>query len=267
MLKQYLYIHGCCQNNLKNISLKIPKHNLIAITGISGSGKSSLAFDTIFAEGQHKYMECLSFQSRKWIKQLPKAEVKLIEGLSPTLAINQKTGRLSPKSTVATHTNIYDFLSILYANLSKQYSPQTGKELIRHSPQQIIEIILKEYPTNSRIQIIAPVDLEKENINQAIVRLQKQGYIRFRINDKEFNPANDILDKEHAKSIDVVIDRLIMKENIRERLSDSIETALRLSKGIVKIQENINGSIRFFTEIYVCPENRFSLSSSNSCSF
>lgn len=253
-------IKKCSQNNLKNISLTIPKNKLIVIVGISGAGKSSLAFDVIFAEGQRRYMECLSLHSRSQLKQLPKPHVELIEGLSPILAIGQHTQQLSPRSTVASYTDIYNFLALCYVNFGEQYSPYTDKKLNKQTPQQIIETILKEYETNSRIQIIASIPLENETLHDAIERLQKQGFIRLLIDEKEFDPSEGDEIPENAKSLEVVIDRLIMKENIRERLSSSILSALQIGGGVLKIQKGRDGITKYFTEIFVCPESgqRFS---------
>ena len=250
MSKSFINIRGGRQNNLKNISLQIPKNKIIALIGVSGAGKSSLAFDTIFAEGQHRYMESLSLQTRMWIKQLPKPDVDLIEGLSPTLAIGEQSRQLSPRSTVATHTDIYDFLSICYAHFGEQYSPHTNKKLLKQTRQQIIETILQKYPAGSKIQIISTISFEKEGLISTIRRLQKQGFVRLLVDEREFDFSETI--PTQATSLEVVVDRIIMKEVIRERLSDSISTALDLSKGVIRIQEKES---HYFTEIFVCPES------------
>lgn len=247
-----IHLQGCRQHNLKNFSLTIPKGAITVITGVSGSGKSSLAFDTLFAEGQRRYLEYLSSQARTWIKQIAKPEVDYIEGLSPTLAVGQGRYDLSPRGTIATYTDIYDFLSLLYANIGEQHSPITGKRLLRYSRQEIIHIILKDYPTGSKLQLLAPIKLQRENGQEAINRLQQMGFIRLKIQDEEWtgdSPLPPIITK-----IDVVVDRLEMKEGMRDRLAASVETALDLSHGILKIQEGRTGPIRYFTEIYVCPE-------------
>lgn len=248
-----IHLHGCRQHNLKNLTFSIPKNALTVLIGVSGSGKSSIAFDTIFAEGQRRYLEHLSFQVRSRIKQLAKPQVDFIEGLSPTLAVGQKRSfDLFSRGTVATYTEIYDFLSLLYAKIGEQFSPVTGQKLTRYSRQEIINLILKDYSVGSKIQILSPIRLERENVNEAISRLQRMGYVRLRINDEEW--TDEIPLPESMSKLDVIVDRLEMKEGIRERLASSIETALDLSQGIIKVQEGRSGPIKYFTEIFVCPE-------------
>ncbi|MBA3722301.1 MAG: excinuclease ABC subunit UvrA [Parachlamydiaceae bacterium] len=251
-------LRGCRQHNLKNISLSIPKQSIIAIVGVSGSGKSSLAFDTLFAEGQRRYLEYLSPQARSWIKQMPKPDVDLIEGLSPTLAIGQGRQTLYSRGIVATYTDIYDFLALLYANIGEQHSPATGKKLTRYSRQEIIELILKEYPTGSRIQLLSPIKLREENPHETIHRLQRMGFIRLRLNQQEWTLEDTLPTSDSIKDIDVVVDRLAMKEDVRERLTNSVETAMDLSQGVLKVIEGNNGAIKFYTEIFVCPETGMS---------
>lgn len=251
-------LHGCRQHNLKNFSLSIPKYSIIVITGVSGSGKSSLAFDTLFAEGQRRYLEYLSSQARIWIKQMPKPQVDLIEGLSPTLAVSQGRYELFSRGNIATYTDIYDFLALLYSNIGEQHSPVTGKKLMRYSRQEIINIILKNYPIGTRIQILAPIKLHRENPHQAILRLEQMGFIRLKINDEEWTHESPLPPSESISQLDVVIDRLEMKEGIRDRLAPSVETALDLSHGILKVQEGRNGTIVYLTEIYICPETDLS---------
>lgn len=258
MTSSSIRLKGCRQHNLKDLNFSLPKHTINVFTGVSGSGKSSLAFDTIFAEGQRRYLEYLSSQARIWIKQMAKPNVDLIEGLSPTLAVGQGRTELSSRGTVATYTDIYDFLSLLYANIGEQHSPITNKRLIRYSRQEIIHFILKEYSTGTKIQLLAPINLHRETANQAITRLQQMGFIRLKIQGEEWTNEMPLPAFEAIKQLDVVVDRLEMKENIRERLAPSIETALDLSQGILKIQEGRNGPIRYFTEIYVCPETGYS---------
>lgn len=253
-----IYLKGCRQHNLKNISLILPKQAITVLTGVSGSGKSSLAFDTLFAEGQRRYLEYLSSQARTWIKQIAKPEVDLIEGLSPTLAVGQRRYELSPRGTIATYTDIYDFLALLFATIGEQHSPHTGKRLIRYSRQEIIDLILRDYPNGTRLQLLAPLKLQRENAQQAIVRLQQMGFIRLRIQGKEWTSEEPLPPLESDTTLEVVVDRLEMKEGIRERLATSVETALDLSQGILKVLEGREGSLRYFTEIYVCPETSFS---------
>jgi excinuclease ABC subunit A len=250
----WIQLKGCREHNLKNFSLSLPKHAISVLTGVSGSGKSSLAFDTLFAEGQRRYLEYLSSQARTWIKQMAKPDVDLIEGLSPTLAVGQGRSELSPRGTIATYTDIYDFLTLLYANVGEQHSPITGKRLIRHSRQEIIHLILTEYPVGTKLQLLAPIKLKHENTHQAIARLQQMGFIRLKIEGEEWTSEMPIPPIESITQLDVVVDRIEMKEGIRERLATSVETALDLSQGILKVQEGKSGPIRYFTEIYVCPE-------------
>lgn len=258
MEHSFLRLRGCRQHNLKNLSLDLPKNQVIAITGVSGSGKSSLAFDTIFAEGQRRYLEYLSPQTRSLIKQMPKPEVDLVEGLSPSLAIAQGKQVLYPRGTVATYTDIYDFLMLLFAHVGEQHSPKTGKRLLRHSRQEIIELILKDYPIGTRLQLLAPIKRQKEEAKETIKRLQQMGFIRLNLNGQEWLSDTPLPDLGLSPQIEAVVDRLEIKEGIRDRLSGSVETALDLSQGILKLQEGRNGPIRYLTEVYVCPETGLS---------
>lgn len=258
MFYQSLSLKGCRQHNLKNISLDLPKYSIVAIVGVSGSGKSSLVFDTLFAEGQRRYLEYLSPQARSWIKQMPKPDIDLIEGLSPTLAIGHDQQALYSRGTVATYTDIYDFLSLLYTNIGEQHSPATGKKLVRYSRQEIVDLILKDYPLHTRIQLLAPVKFQKEGGQATLQKLQQLGFIRMKINGLDWTLEDPLPEWEIVNQMDVVVDRLEIKEGIRERLGLSIETAMDLSQGILKVQEGKEGSTRYFTEIYVCPETNHS---------
>lgn len=254
----FIHLKGCRQHNLKNISLKLPKDQITVITGVSGSGKSSLAFDTLFAEGQRRYLEHLSPEARASIRQMPKPEIDLIEGISPTLAIRQGKQNLYYRGTVATYTDLDDFFSLLYASVGEQHSPHTGKRLIRYSRQEIIDLILREYALGSKLQLLAPIKLERESAQEAVQRLQKMGFIRIRIGDEEISSEEPWSHLREISQLDVVVDRIEIKEGIRERLSSSVDTAMDLSRGILKVQEGRSGAIRYLTEIYVCPESSFS---------
>ncbi|WP_068470164.1 excinuclease ABC subunit UvrA [Candidatus Protochlamydia phocaeensis] len=256
--RDFIYLQGCRQHNLKNIALKIPKQAITVITGVSGSGKSSLAFDTLFAEGQRRYLEYLSLQARVWIKQMAKPQVDLIEGLSPTLAIGQGRQELYPLGILATYTDIYDFLTLLYTGIGEQHSPATGKRLIRYTRQEIIDLILKEYPAGMRLQLLAPVKLQKETFHQAVTRLQQMGFIRLRIEGQDWVSEDPLPSLEEVSQLEVIVDRIEIKEGIRDRLAHSIETAMDLSQGILKVQEGREGRFHYFTEIYVCPETGLS---------
>lgn len=258
MEQKILRLRGCRQHNLKNISLDIPCQKIVVITGVSGSGKSSLAFDTIFAEGQRRYLEYLSLKTRSLIKQLPKPAVDLVEGLSPALAIGQGKQTLYSRGTVATYTDIYDFLALLFANLGEQHSPSTGKRLIRYTRQEIIHLLLTEYPEGTRLQLLAPIKLNREPPEEAIKRLQQMGFIRLQLNGQEWLSDSPLPPLDASTQLDVVVDRVEIKEGIRERLSSSVETAMDLSQGILKIQQGRQGEIRYLTEIYICPETSLS---------
>lgn len=258
MQQTYLHLRGCRQHNLKNISLDLPKNSIVALVGVSGSGKSSLAFDTLFAEGQRRYLEYLSPEARSLIKQMPKPTVDLIEGLSPALAIGHGRHSFYGSGTIATYTDTYDFLTLLFARIGEQHSPTTGKKLTRHTRQEIIDLILKEYPPATRIQLFAPIKLGKENPHDIIQRLLKMGFIRLTLNGQNWTQEDLLPSNEMIKQIEVVIDRLEMKEDVRERLSSSVETAMELSQGILKVQEGKNGPFRSFTEVFVCPDTDYS---------
>ncbi|MGM0440120.1 MAG: ABC-ATPase UvrA [Chlamydiota bacterium] len=247
---------GCKEHNLQNISLNIPKGEMTVITGVCGSGKSSLAFDTIFAESQRRYLESLSSEVRQWLKQLPKPQVDIIEGLSPAIAVAQYRSALNRRQTVATHTDIYDLLSILYANIGHQYSPYSRERLYCYTPQEIVETLLAEYKEGSRLQIIATIPLEEETLSELISRLQKMGFIRLRVNGEGILPEDPLPHHVEDDEIDVIIDRIVIADGIRERLVDSINTALHLGKSIVTIQEGRQGQQRTFSENYYCPKSK-----------
>ena len=247
-------IKGAAQHNLKNVSVDIPRDRLVVITGVSGSGKSSLAFDTIYAEGQRRYVESLSTYARQFIGQMDKPEVESIEGLSPAIAIEQRTAAHNPRSTVGTVTEIYDYLRLLFARIGVPHCHLCGKEIKSQSIDTMLETLLA-YPTNARLTIMAPLARGKKGEFQKELRkLLKEGYVRVRVDGDLRELAEEIiLDKNKRHDIDVVIDRLIIKEGIRKRLRDSLETAAGLSDGLVRVALAGGGEV-LFSERYACPD-------------
>jgi len=236
MEKDYILIRGARQHNLKNLTLKIPRNQLVVITGLSGSGKSSLAFDTIYAEGQRRYVESLSAYARQFLEMMEKPDVDLIEGLSPAIAIEQRTPSHNPRSTVGTVTEIYDYLRLLFARVGIPHCPQCGREIKKQSAQQIIDEVAK-LPEGTKFQILAPLVQGRTGTYQELFqRLRQSGFVRVRVNGKIIALEEEIsLDRYKKQTIDLVVDRLVMGPDIRERLADSIETALREGRGLIII--------------------------------
>lgn len=259
MAKKQISIRGARTHNLKNISVDIPKDKLVVLTGLSGSGKSSLAFDTIYAEGQRRYVESLSAYARQFLGQMDKPDVDTIEGLSPAISIDQKTTSNNPRSTVATVTEIYDYMRLLFARIGQPICPNHGVPIESQSVQQMVDRVL-ELPERSKLQILAPVVSGRKGTHVKILEdLQKEGYIRLRINGEMREISDDIqLDKNKKHTIEVVIDRIIVKEGIATRLSDSIEAALRLGEGKV-IVDVIGSEELLFSENHACPICGFSI--------
>ncbi|MGH7662361.1 MAG: excinuclease ABC subunit UvrA, partial [Vulcanimicrobiaceae bacterium] len=231
-----LVIKGAREHNLKNVDLVLPRNRLIVITGLSGSGKSSLAFDTIYAEGQRRYVESLSSYARQFLGQMEKPDVDYIEGLSPAISIDQKSTSRNPRSTVGTVTEIYDYLRLLFARIGKPHCYNCGREVSAQSAQQIVESIA-EFPEGTRLQILAPVIRgRKGEYTKLFEEISKEGFARVRIDGeiKELRDKID-LDKKRKHTIEVIVDRLVMKPDIRSRLADSVETTLKLSSGIVTV--------------------------------
>jgi len=250
----YIRIKGASQHNLKNITIDIPRDKLVIITGVSGSGKSSLAFDTIYAEGQRRYVESLSAYARQFIGQMDKPDVESIEGLSPAIAIEQRTASHNPRSTVGTVTEIYDYLRLLYARIGVPHCYQCGRKIHSQTIDMMVDSILG-MPEKTRISILSPIARGKKGEFQKELRkLQKEGFVRVRIDGQPRELGEDIpLDKNKRHDIDVVIDRLIIKEGIRGRLRDSLEIASHLSDGLVRI-DVAGGEELLFSEKYACPE-------------
>ncbi|MBU2026161.1 MAG: excinuclease ABC subunit UvrA [Proteobacteria bacterium] len=250
----YIKIKGAAQHNLKSISVDIPRDRLVVITGVSGSGKSSLAFDTIYAEGQRRYVESLSAYARQFIGQMDKPDVESIEGLSPAISIEQRTAAHNPRSTVGTVTEIYDHLRLLFARIGVPHCYKCGREIKSQTIDMMLETILT-YPANSRLTILAPLARGKKGeFQKEFKKLLKEGYVRVRVDGEVRELVEEIaLDKNRRHDIDVVIDRLIVKEGIRKRLRDSLETASGLSDGLVRVTAT-GGEEVLFSERYACPD-------------
>ena len=251
---QDLVIYGAREHNLKNIDLVIPRNKLVVMTGVSGSGKSSLAFDTIYAEGQRRYVESLSSYARMFIGQMDKPEVDRIDGLSPAISIDQKSTGHNPRSTVGTVTEIYDYLRLLYARCGIPHCPKCGRVIERQSIDTIVDQVMS-HPMGTRLSIIAPcVRGRKGEHVKVLERLQREGYVRVRI-DGEVYPIEEApaLDKQKKHTIEAVIDRIVLKEGVESRLTESLEHAFALGQNlaIVAVQD---GEETLFSQNYACPD-------------
>ncbi|OMQ05266.1 excinuclease ABC subunit A [Bacillus sp. GZB] len=252
-------VKGARAHNLKNIDVTIPRDQLVVVTGLSGSGKSSLAFDTIYAEGQRRYVESLSAYARQFLGQMDKPDVDAIEGLSPAISIDQKTTSRNPRSTVGTVTEIYDYLRLLYARVGKPHCPEHGIEITSQTIEQMVDRIL-EYPERTKLQVLAPIISGRKGAHVKVLdQIRKQGYVRVRIDGEMAELSDDIeLKKNKKHSIEVVIDRIVVKEGVAARLSDSLESALRLGEGRVMI-DVIGQEELMFSEHHACPLCGFSI--------
>lgn len=259
MAKNQIEIHGARAHNLKNIDVTIPKNKLVVITGLSGSGKSSLAFDTLYAEGQRRYVESLSSYARQFLGQMEKPNVDSIDGLSPAISINQKTTSKNPRSTVGTVTEITDYLRLLWARVGTPICPNDGHQITSQSPQQIVDQILA-LPERSKIQILAPVVQDKKGQHKEVLKkIQRAGFVRVIIDGEMHEIGDEIeLDKNKKHSISVVVDRIIVKDGIRSRLFDSVEAALKLTDGYVAV-DVIGDQVLQFSEKLACPYCGFSI--------
>lgn len=254
-----IVVKGARAHNLKGVDIELPKNKLIVMTGLSGSGKSSLAFDTIYAEGQRRYVESLSAYARQFLGQMDKPDVDTIEGLSPAISIDQKTTSKKPRSTVATVTEIYDYIRLLYARVGKPYCPYHGIEIESQTVQQMVDRIL-ELEERTKIQLLAPVISHRKGSHEKLIEdIGKKGYVRLRVDD-EIVDVNEVpqLDKNKNHTIEVVVDRLVVKDGIETRLADSIETALELAEGNLTV-DVINGEELKFSENHACPICGFSI--------
>lgn len=258
-MKDMIVIKGANEHNLKNVNLTLPRNKFIVFTGLSGSGKSSLAFDTIYAEGQRRYVESLSSYARQFLGQMNKPNVEYIEGLSPAISIDQKTTSHNPRSTVGTVTEIYDYLRLLYANIGIAHCPVCGKEIKSMTVQEIVDRVM-ELPEKSKIQIISPVVRGKKGRHEKVLEaIKKEGYLRVRINGEAREITENIeLDKNKKNSIDVIIDRLIVKSNIERRLADSIEMAINLSEGLV-IVDIVGMEERQYSTKFSCSDHNIAI--------
>lgn len=252
--KEYIKIRGANEHNLKNIDVDIPRNELVVLTGLSGSGKSSLAFDTIYAEGQRRYMESLSSYARQFLGQMEKPNVEKIEGLSPAISIDQKSTNRNPRSTVGTVTEIYDYFRLLYARIGIPHCPSCGKEIRKQSVDQMTDQIM-ELEEGTRIQLLAPVVRGRKGEHAKVFeRAKRSGYVRVRVDGSLYELAEEIkLDKNIKHNIEVVVDRLVIKEGIERRLTDSIENVLALADGLL-IVDVINGEPMNFSQSFSCPD-------------
>lgn len=263
MRQNKLIVKGACEHNLKNVDVEIPRDKLVVFTGLSGSGKSSLAFDTIYAEGQRRYVESLSSYARQFLGQMEKPKVDYIEGLSPAISIDQKTTSKNPRSTVGTVTEIYDYLRLLYARVGIPHCPVCGREISRQSVDTIVDSIM-ELETGTKIQVLSPiVSGRKGEYVKELDNIRKSGFVRVRIDGITYDLSEQIkLEKNKKHNIEVIVDRLVMKDEIRSRLSDSVETAAGLSKGLIII-DIIGGEELMFSQNYACPEHGVSVEELN----
>ena len=256
-------IHGAREHNLKNIDLEIPRDKLIVFTGLSGSGKSSLAFDTIYADGQRRYMESLSSYARQFLGMMEKPDVDEISGLSPAISIDQKTTSKNPRSTVGTVTEIYDYLRLLYARIGISHCPVCGREIRQQTVDQMVDKVM-ELPERTKIQILAPIVRGKKGMHQKeFERAKKSGYVRVRVDGNLYDLSEEItLDKNKKHNIEIVVDRLVVRDDIQSRLTDSLETAIGLTGGLVVV-DVVDGEEMMFSQNYACPEHNISIEELN----
>lgn len=254
MAKQYIKIRGANEHNLKNISLDIPRNELVVLTGLSGSGKSSLAFDTIYAEGQRRYMESLSSYARQFLGQMEKPDVESIEGLSPAISIDQKSTNRNPRSTVGTVTEIYDYMRLLYARIGIPHCPKCGREIKKQTVDQMVDHIMG-LPEKTKIQLLAPVVRGRKGEHAKVLdHARRSGYVRIRIDGSMYELSEEIkLEKNIKHNIDIVVDRLVVKAGIEKRLADSIETVMELSDGLMTV-DVIDGRPINFSQSFSCPD-------------
>ena len=254
MAKQYIKIRGAAEHNLKHVDINIPRNELVVLTGLSGSGKSSLAFDTIYAEGQRRYMESLSSYARQFLGQMEKPEVESIEGLSPAISIDQKSTNRNPRSTVGTVTEIYDYLRLLYARIGIPHCPNCGREVQRQTIDQMVDQLLA-LPEKTRVQLLAPVVRGKKGRHEKVLeKAKRSGYVRVRVDGNQYELSEEIvLDKNIKHNIEIVVDRISIRAGIQKRLTDSLEAALALADGIAEA-EIVDGETLRFSQNFACPD-------------
>src|SRR5882724_12034677 len=259
MLK-YLSIRGAREHNLKNVDVDLPRDQLVVITGLSGSGKSSLAFDTIYAEGQRRYVESLSAYARQFLELMQKPDVDSIEGLSPAISIEQKTTSRNPRSTVGTVTEVYDYLRLLFARVGVPYSPATGLPIESQTVSQMVDRI-KTMAEGTRLYLMAPlVRGRKGEYRKELQELQKKGFQRVKVDGKLYEIAEaPALDKKYKHDIDVVVDRIVVRPDLGNRLADSIETALTLAEGLAVAENADTGERTVFSARFACPVSGFTI--------
>ncbi len=258
-MKEYIKIRGASEHNLKNIDIEIPRNELVVLTGLSGSGKSSLAFDTIYAEGQRRYMESLSSYARQFLGQMEKPNVESIEGLSPAISIDQKTTNRNPRSTVGTVTEIYDYFRLLYARIGSPHCPKCGKEIKKQTVDQMVDQIM-ELPEGAKIQLLAPVVRGRKGRHEKLFeRAKKSGYVRVRVDGNLYELSEEIsLDKNIKHNIEIIVDRLVVRPGIEKRMTDSIENVLSLSEGLLVV-DVIGGEPLQFSQSFSCPDCNISI--------
>ena len=252
--KQFIKIRGAAENNLKNLDVDIPRNEFVVLTGLSGSGKSSLAFDTIYAEGQRRYMESLSSYARQFLGQMEKPNVESIEGLPPAISIDQKSTNRNPRSTVGTVTEIYDYFRLLYARIGIPHCPKCGREISRQTVDQMVDKIMA-LPERTRIQLLAPVVRGRKGRHEKVLEQAKRsGYVRVRVDGNLYELTEEIkLDKNQKHNIEIVVDRLVVKPGIEKRLTDSIETVLGLSEGLLMV-DTMDEQIHTYSQSFACPD-------------
>lgn len=257
--KNYIAIRGAKEHNLKNINLNIPRDQFVVLTGLSGSGKSSLAFDTIYAEGQRRYMESLSSYARQFLGQMEKPDVESIEGLSPAISIDQKSTNRNPRSTVGTVTEIYDYFRLLYARIGIPHCPKCGKEIKKQTVDQMVDEVMK-LPERTKIQLLAPVVRGRKGTHAKLFeQAKKSGYVRVLVDGNLYELSEEItLDKNIKHNIEIVVDRLVIKEGIEKRLTDSIENVLKLAEGLLVV-DVIDGERLNFSQSFSCPDCSISI--------